>query len=160
MPGARDHLDQTASEPARSRKLDAAPDRDVRPTITGAADPRLAVGGSGSHADLMHVQRTAGNAAVASLVAPSVQRVVTLDEMTSEVDAAAPPSGGGSPEGAASADAGAAADAGGEADHTITAAHIGLNAPIVEASGILRAQTVIADSIVASSYTPGAGNQW
>ena len=35
---------------------------------------------------------------------------------------------------------------------------ITLNAPIVTASGIIQTPTIVADSVVASSYTPGAGN--
>jgi hypothetical protein len=157
MPGARDHLDQSTREPARSTRPDLSPEWSERPAITAAADPRLADGSSSVHADLLRVQRTAGNAALASLVAPAVQRVVNLDEMSAEVDAA-PLAGAGEP--AAAGESGPAADAGGAADHTITAGHIELNAPMVEAPGIIRAQTVVADSIVASSYTPGAGNQW
>jgi hypothetical protein len=153
MPGARDHLDQPARDLTRTRPPGIAPDRDVRPAITAAADPRLAGASAGTHADLMHVQRTAGNAAVASLVAPSVQRAITIDEVASEVQAPAQ-ADAGSPD--AASPGGGAATA--EADHTINAAHIGLNAPIVEAPGIVRAQTVIADSIIASTYTPGVGN--
>jgi hypothetical protein len=156
MPGARDHLDQSARDLTRSARPAASPQRSERPAITAAADPRLADGGSSTRADLMHVQRTAGNAAVASLIAPAVQRVVNLDEMSTEVSA--PPEAGAVDP--ATDAGGEAADAGGAADHTITAGHIGLNAPMVEAPGIIRAQTVIADSIVASSYTPGAGNVW
>ncbi len=149
MPGARDHLDSSERDVARAPRPDAGPARSERPAITGAADPRLADGSAGTRADLMHVQRTAGNAAVASLVAPAVQRVVAIDEVASEVAAPAEDTGA-SPVG----------DAAPEMDHTINAAHIGLNAPMVEAPGIIRANTVIADSIVASSYTPGAGNAW
>ena len=157
MPGARDHLDQSARDLTRSTRPDLSLEPGERPAITTAADPRLADGSSSTHADLLRVQRTAGNAALASLVAPAVQRVVNLDEMSTEVGAA-PEAGAGEP--AAAGASGPAADTGGEADHTITAGHIGLNAPMVEAPGIIRAQTVIADSIVATSYTPGAGNVW
>jgi hypothetical protein len=66
--------------------------------------------------------------------------------------------GGDGGAGAASPEAAAPAEAGGEANHTINAAHIGLNAPIVTASGIVRAETVIADTIIASTYSPGVGN--
>jgi hypothetical protein len=31
---------------------------------------------------------------------------------------------------------------------------------MTEAHGVLRADTIIADSVVASSYSPGAGNVW
>jgi hypothetical protein len=144
MPGVRDHLDQQAREPGPARRPGVAPDRTDHPAITAAADPRLAHGTGDAATGLMHVQRTAGNAAVSSLVAPTIQREISFDEVETQTEA--PTAGGGDAEAAA--------------DHTITAAHIGLNAPMVEAPGVIRAQTVIADSIVASSYTPGAGNEW
>ncbi len=31
---------------------------------------------------------------------------------------------------------------------------------MTQANGVLRADTIIADNVVASSYTPGAGNVW
>ncbi len=42
----------------------------------------------------------------------------------------------------------------------ITAAKVRFNAALVEASGVLKVDTLIANSVVASSYTPGAGNIW
>jgi hypothetical protein len=161
MPGARDLVERDPRDPARTRRAEPAAGDLAGPTITNAGDPRLARVAAGPHADLLRVQRAAGNAAVASLLAPAVQRAVTVDE----VDASASPAGDAGPAPATDAQGGGsgppAADSGGaEADHTITAGHIGLNAPIVEASGVIRAQTVIADSIVASAYTPGAGNEW
>ncbi len=35
-----------------------------------------------------------------------------------------------------------------------------INAPMTQSSGIIRATTIMADSVIASSYTPGAGNVW
>lgn len=35
---------------------------------------------------------------------------------------------------------------------------IALNSAVVQASGVLRAGTIIADTVVAANYTPGAGN--
>jgi hypothetical protein len=158
MPGERDHKDQPDLDRLRPPAPGAPVQRTHRPAITGAGDPRLGVSSAGTHADLMHVQRTAGNAAVASLVAPVVQRVVGIDDVTASADSPAPSDAGAS--GATGPGAATPAGAGPEGDHTITASHIGLNAPMVEATGVVRAQTVIADSIVAASYTPGAGNQW
>jgi hypothetical protein len=37
---------------------------------------------------------------------------------------------------------------------------IELNAGMVRSAGVIQADTIIADSVVASSYTPGAGNVW
>ncbi len=40
----------------------------------------------------------------------------------------------------------------------LTAGQISLNAPIVKTSGVIQCDTIIANSVVGSSYTPGAGN--
>ena len=43
---------------------------------------------------------------------------------------------------------------------TISAATVALEAPTVEASGVVKCDTITADNVVASSYTPGTGNVW
>ena len=43
---------------------------------------------------------------------------------------------------------------------TITGGLISLDTAMTETSGIIRADTIIADSVVASNYSPGAGNVW
>ena len=100
----------------------------------------------------MALQRSAGNAAVASLVAPrTVQREVQIDEMTTSI--------GDSD--AATAGAGAAGPVTSDgATTTITGGAIHLDAPMTSTGGVLQADTVIANNIVASSYSPGAGNVW
>lgn len=40
----------------------------------------------------------------------------------------------------------------------LTASQIALNAAMVKASGVIQCDTIIANSVVGSSYTPGAGN--
>ncbi len=40
----------------------------------------------------------------------------------------------------------------------LTASQISLNAAMVKASGVIQCDTIIANSVVGSSYTPGAGN--
>ena len=40
----------------------------------------------------------------------------------------------------------------------LTAAQISLNAGMVKATGVIECDTIIANSVVGSSYTPGAGN--
>ena len=105
-----------------------------------------------SPASVLRLQRMAGNAAV--------QRAVAIDEMTTSVDAA--------PAAAAPATAGPAAAPGaggnslgdGTGPVSITGPMVNLHAPMVQADGVLQAGTIIADSVVASSYTPGAGNVW
>jgi len=43
---------------------------------------------------------------------------------------------------------------------TIHGSAVSIEAAMTEAHGVLRADTIIADSVVASSYSPGAGNVW
>ncbi|HEY6568643.1 MAG TPA: hypothetical protein VIZ22_00040 [Candidatus Limnocylindrales bacterium] len=124
-------------------------------SIAGTADPRFA--GGVSAPGLMALQRSAGNAAVASLVAPrSVQRAVEIGEVTTSVDAVdSPPetagAGGAGASGAVTSDGGTT---------TITGAVINLDSAMTQTSGVIRAGTIIADSVVAASYSPGAGNVW
>ena len=40
----------------------------------------------------------------------------------------------------------------------LTAGQISLNAGMVKATGVIQCDTIIANSVVGSSYTPGAGN--
>lgn len=42
----------------------------------------------------------------------------------------------------------------------VTAAVINLKAPMVKADGVIKCSTLITNSVVSSSYTPGAGNVW
>jgi hypothetical protein len=42
----------------------------------------------------------------------------------------------------------------------INSAQVVLNAPMVQCSGVLQADTLIANTVAAASYTPGAGNVW
>jgi hypothetical protein len=147
----------TRDEAAQAERPGAArrtPERAAAP-ILDTADPRLAHG-PGAASGLMALQRTAGNAAVSSMVGsePAVQRTVTIDEFS--VTPLADGSGGADTSGAA-ADT-ADSDAGGE--QTISGSSIHLAAPMTTADGVLRANTIIADSVIASSYTPGAGNVW
>jgi uncharacterized protein involved in type VI secretion and phage assembly len=43
---------------------------------------------------------------------------------------------------------------------TVTAAQLSVDAPISKFSGVVKAETVITNAVVSSSYTPGAGNVW
>jgi hypothetical protein len=102
----------------------------------------------GAQRSVLSLQRTAGNSAVASLFAAgrAVQREGEGDIPPNPFDAPAPT--GGSP---VSSDG---------ATTTVSGAQIVLAAPMTTTDGILRASTIIADNVVASSYTPGAGNVW
>ena len=42
----------------------------------------------------------------------------------------------------------------------VTATMITLESPMTKASGIVQCQTLMAENVVASNYTPGAGNIW
>lgn len=42
----------------------------------------------------------------------------------------------------------------------IDASQLTLNAGIVQCSGVLKADTVLANTVSAAAYTPGAGNVW
>lgn len=131
------------------------------PALAGHADPRLANAGA-SATSLMALQRTAGNAAVASLVGslPSVQRDVSIGEVATDVAAA--------PEAAPTAAAPGAAPAAGTGSPvsssggitTISGSQINLDAALTSTPGIIRADTIIATNVIGSNYTPGAGNQW
>jgi hypothetical protein len=158
MAGARDHLDQHDghASPTAARR---SPERAPGPTIAGHDDPRLAHGG-GAGSDLLHLQRTAGNAAVSALVAPVVQRVVEIDEVTSEAAGAgaAPDAGFGAAPGAGpGATMGAPVSSDGGAT-TISGSSINLAAPVTSSEGLIRASVIQADTVIAENYTPGAGN--
>jgi hypothetical protein len=43
---------------------------------------------------------------------------------------------------------------------SLTAGQISLNAGMVKATGVIQCDTIIANSVVGSSYTPGSGNVW
>ena len=143
---------------ADARGLDGA-DHAASP-ILGRPDPRLASPGSAA-AGLMALQRTAGNAAVASLLAPraTVQRDVQIDEMTSRVDVSDAAAGAAGAAGATAGGPGGPVTSDG-ANTTITGAMINLDTPMTQTGGVIRAGTIIADSVVATSYSPGAGNLW
>jgi hypothetical protein len=42
----------------------------------------------------------------------------------------------------------------------ITGSEVMINSAMVQCSGVLKADTLIANSVDAASYTPGAGNLW
>jgi hypothetical protein len=152
MPGTREPLDHSLAPGARaapSRPADAA----TGPAIARPGDPRLAHGG-GATSDLMHLQRTVGNAAVSSLVAPAVQRAVEIDEMSSDISSVA--GAGSGPAAPAAAPGGPVTSDGGTT--TISGPSITLDAAMTRANGVLHADVIEADTVIASSYTPGAGN--
>lgn len=147
MNATLDHLHQTGDATARGSGV-RIPAPTEAPALVRATDPRLGHPANAAPA-LLALQRTAGNAAVASLVAGRplpVQRDVSIDEIETTVGPT--PGAGGGP---------VTSDG---ASTTVSGSTITLAAPVTTADGVLRAQTIIADSIVASSYSPGAGNLW
>jgi hypothetical protein len=42
----------------------------------------------------------------------------------------------------------------------LNAAQVQINSAVVHATGVVNCDTIIARSVVGSSYTPGAGNMW
>ncbi len=42
----------------------------------------------------------------------------------------------------------------------VSAAVVNLDTPVVQASGVVTCETLVTDTVVASTYTPGAGNIW
>ena len=153
--GRLDGVDEHAALEAQ-RRPDArtrGPGPDAAPAVTTMADPRLA-GRAAPAAGLLALQRSAGNAAVTSLVGdrPPVQRAVEIDELTTRVGTAP----GGGPE--ASEAVNPVTSSGGTT--TISGAQINLDSAMTSTAGVIRAGTIVADNVVASSYTPGAGNVW
>ena len=153
--GADEHAGLGGLDVAR-RPETRTPDRlrEAAPALTTGADPRMA-GNSVSAAGLLALQRSAGNAAVASLVGEQapVQRSVVIDEVDVTAGPAPTPyqqeeAGTGEP---VTSDGGTT---------TIHGSAVSIEAAMTEAHGVLRADTIIADSVVASSYSPGAGNVW
>jgi hypothetical protein len=105
--------------------------------------------GDAGRRGVLSLQRTAGNSAVASLFAAgrAVQREGEGEIPPNPFDEPSAPTGGGP----ITSDGGTT---------TINGGAIVLNAGMTSTGGVIRASTIIADSVVASSYTPGAGNVW
>lgn len=136
------HETQESGTPTRAASVHDSPSAVARPLrLSSAATP----------ASLLRLQRLAGNAAV--------QRAVAVDDVTTSVDTAGP----AAPQEATAAGTapGAPASLGdGSSPVSINGTTVGVHAPMTQVDGVVRASTIIADSVVASNYTPGAGNVW
>jgi hypothetical protein len=98
-------------------------------------------------AAVIQMQRSYGNAHVMRQIDPSVQR---QEEEGAGGDSAGPSSisgGGGS------------VDTGGGGVE-ITGGTVKVHSGYTEVDGVLKANTVIAENVVGSNYTPGVGNIW
>lgn len=104
---------------------------------------------------ILRLQRTHGNAFVRRML----QREITMDEMTTSAGADSDTAGAGGA-GANSIGDGSASITAENGVVTIDAAMVNVNAAMTQHSGVDKSDTVITNSVVASSYSPGAGNIW
>lgn len=123
-------------------------DHEHSPSQTSAPAPRSATGSApvagGVARHVLQLQRTAGNRGVTELL--DVQR----DDPPGGTAAPAEPTAGGTGETIGD----------GSKPVSINAPMVNLNTAMTRSSGVLQVPTLIADSVIASNYTPGAGNVW
>jgi hypothetical protein len=96
---------------------------------------------------VLQMQRTHGNAHVMRQLDPSIQR--------QEDEAAAAASGGQSK----ISGGGGSVDTGGSGVE-VTSGNVQVHSPMVSVDGVLRTNTIIAENVVGTNYTPGVGNLW
>jgi hypothetical protein len=99
---------------------------------------------------ILDLQRSAGNRAV-------VQRLSNAGLITQRAPGDEPTEGGAAPTPAGAGGGGTEIN---DTSVKITAGMIELNAPIVRVGGVAQTDTLLADSVIASNYSPGAGNIW
>lgn len=144
----------------------------------------------GSADGVMALQRTAGNRAVTQLLSPvqrwpdldemregaegaagsvgstmegagqAIGNAITGAGGGGGTADTSPPAGGGAAPTAPTTPGPDDSTLGGSGATTVNGSSINLNAAMVTAPGVLQVDTVIANSVVGSSYTPGAGNIW
>ena len=132
----------------------AVPEHDSAPALNPQLLPKLLQQGAGyfRRAAVLQMQQRQGNGFVQRYLAKrGGEGVQRLPEIQAQEEQQGSPTTIGDGSAKVSAVGGIV-----EAD----GAMIKLNAPVVEAGSVLRTSTLIADNIVASSYTPGAGNIW
>ena len=136
---------QQAEETKQKRPSPEQGQQPMNAPLAAAQWQGVPAGGSGSlrRASVLQMQRTAGNTAVMRQLAPNVQKQ-------------------GDGEGAAPSEI----KAGGNRVQVtsgginITGPSVRVNAALADFSGIVRSQSLITDNVIASSYSPGAGNIW
>lgn len=133
--GEREHAARVQARPEQARK--------------GPSQP-----GVSSAAVLRQLQRTAGNAAVHRLL----QRQKVQREPVDTSSSAATPAAAGSTTVHADEIVGSGTLKLSAPQVGINGAQVNLNAGLARASGALQSDTLITNSVIASSYTPGAGN--
>lgn len=104
-------------------------------------------------AAVIQMQRTHGNAHVMRQLDPAIQRQedeAAAAEPAPAADTSAPSSISGS---------GGSVETGGGGVE-ITGGTVKVHSGMTEVDGVLKADTLIAENVVGSNYTPGAGNIW
>ena len=119
-----------------------------------AADPRLAMSAPAAPI-LQSLQRQVGNRAVVERLAIQREGPAGLDD--SPTDAAAPAAG--SSGGSRRVISGDTVELSG-ARIELNAARIDINAPLTRVNGTIQPDTLVTDTVISSSYSPGAGNTW
>ncbi len=111
------------------------------------ADPRMAMSAPAAPI-LQSLQRQVGNRAVVERL--GIQRDAPAGPDDAPVDAGAPTddASGGSRQ-VISADT-----------IELTAGRIDINAPLTRVNGTIQPDTLVTDTVISSSYSPGAGNTW
>jgi hypothetical protein len=99
-------------------------------------------------AAVLQMQRTHGNAHVMRQLDPAIQR--QEEEAGAAADAGGPSAISGS---------GGRVDAGGGGVE-ISGGTVKVHSGYTEVDGVLKTDTIIAENVVGSNYTPGAGNIW
>jgi hypothetical protein len=149
MSGHHQHLQQTNQHRPhiQSKEDQEKSGRGADRALAGVAPSQAAqLPGRASQAlrqaAVLQMQRVQGN--------NFVQRAVEVGEVESQAAAAAPNQIEGP--GASVSVANGVAE--------VNAPMVTVNAPMVRVSGILQSDTLITNSVISSSYTPGAGNIW
>ena len=132
--GDRDHAARVQARPEQARKASSQ-------------------GGITSVAVLRHLQRTAGNAAVHRMLQ---RQTVQRDPADTSSTTAAPAAGSTTVQADEIVSSGTLKLNAAQVE--INGGLVTLNAGLARASGVLQSDTLVTNSVVASSYTPGAGN--
>lgn len=98
---------------------------------------------------ILQLQRSRGNSFVMRQVMPTLQRE-NGDEATTPSEIASDGSRVSTEGGGVNVDSAGTVDVNGPM--------INLNGAVVEVAGVLRASTILADSVLSSTYSPGVGN--
>jgi hypothetical protein len=157
MPDQHALADRTDLDALRSARLEPTAETLDRSSQRGglgvagfglAADPRLAMGASA--VPILHsLQRQVGNRAV-------VERLGVQRQGLEDFGLGDPGFGGGGGPTDTGSGGGTQVISGDVIE--LNAGSIVLNAPLTRVNGVLQSDTLVTDSVIASTYTPGAGN--